>query len=79
MLTEPRPLWKLLIETAVPENQTQLDCMDCFAILEYLAELGAKGADRNSLLRAAQQHISDCPDCQDYYRRRLNEMEKIYA
>ena len=78
MISEPRPLWKILIQTATPNAQTPLSCADCFAILEYLADVDVAGADRNMLVRAAQKHLATCPDCQEYYQRRLLELEALY-
>lgn len=79
-----RPLWKLLLELAQPDALAKrpLSCTECFAILEYLAENLARGPasfDQTTLRQAATHHLAACPDCNAYYRRRLQEMEQMVA
>ena len=77
MITEPLPLWKLLLQTTHSDQNPALTCSDCFAILEYLAEIDVISTDRQILLGTVRKHLNSCPDCRDYYQRRLVELEKI--
>lgn len=77
MITEPLPLWKLLLQTTTSEQIKELTCADCFAILEYLADLDDLGSEQQILLKSVRQHINACPDCRDYYQRRLIELEQL--
>ena len=52
-----RPLWQLLSED--PSHPT---CEECFAILEYYAEVLAKG--RVHLLPEVLEHLRRCPRCE---------------
>ena len=77
MAQTSRPLWKLLLESAGIGRNTSLTCSDCFAILQYLADASITGVDRMVLLGAARQHLNKCPDCQEYYQQRLDELESL--
>jgi hypothetical protein len=70
-----RPLWQLLLETAVTPTPPPLTCADRFAILEYLADISQENSRAPSLIQKARQHLSACPDCQTYYQQRLDELE----
>ncbi|MCP4424538.1 MAG: hypothetical protein GY803_08615 [Chloroflexi bacterium] len=72
-----RPLWKLLWQTAVPNNDLSLTCADCFAILEYLADISSNHNNRPALLQKARSHLTNCPDCHAYYEKRLQELEAM--
>ena len=71
-----KPLWKLLLETEKGRPDEPLSCSDCFSILAYLADMGDT-IERARLIQAAKQHLSACPDCQDYYQKQLQEMEEV--
>jgi hypothetical protein len=69
-----RSLWKLLLKTIDVNNNAALTCSECFAILEYLADADLAGVDRDILLPLARQHLHACPDRQQYYRQRLDQL-----
>ena len=79
MILEPRPLWKLLIQAAMPNSSSPLNCADSYAILEYLADMELADNDRQPLLETVQQHLHNCPECRDYYTNRLDELEHLHA
>jgi hypothetical protein len=63
-----RPLWRLLLDD--PEN---LDCDECFAVIEYWAELLAEaGVD---LLPDIERYLMRCPDCRVEHREALHRLE----
>ena len=72
-----RPLWQLLLKTAVPRSNSPLSCADCFSILEYLADLGPAPDDWPTLVQRARQHLATCPDCQAYYQARLDALAAL--
>jgi hypothetical protein len=74
MAYHSKPLWKLLLATAAGPDEL-LTCADCFAILEYLAEAESASENQHKLFQSARQHLAACPDCQEYYLRRLEELE----
>ena len=70
-----RPLWQLLLGTAVTRNTPPLTCSDCFAILEYLADISQANSGKTKLIQKARRHLAACPDCRTYYQKRLDELE----
>jgi len=62
-----RPVWQLLLED--PSNLT---CDECFAVMEYYAELLAKGStDR---LPEVIERLKECPPCEVQHREELRHL-----
>lgn len=78
MVSLLRPLWEILL-AAESNNPCELTCDECFAIIEYLADELAGGADLQIIKRAAQRHLTHCPDCRQHHQRRLREIEITLA
>ena len=71
-------LWQILLKTqAQPDAALTYD--ECFAILDYLADQAADGANLESLRQAVYMHLARCPDCRERYLQRLGEMESRQA
>ena len=51
-----RPVWQLLLE-----DPSDLTCDECFAVMDYYAELLAKGGA--DLLPEVIEHLKECPHC----------------
>jgi hypothetical protein len=49
-------LWQLL-----REEPSTLTCDECFAVMEYYAELLAQGGE--ALLPEIRKHLDNCPSC----------------
>ncbi len=49
-----RPLWKFLIVFSEPEPTDELNCADCFNVLQRLASEAAKGLEEKYLQEAMQ-------------------------
>ena len=62
-----RPLWQLLLE-----NPSNLTCDECFAMMEYYAELLAKG--NADLLPEVIEHLRECPHCEGQHRDALRHL-----
>ena len=69
-----RPLWQILTHAA-ESSKSVLDCDECFAALEYLAELLDAEVDPKDLWHAAQRHLARCLDCREHHRQRIHELE----
>jgi len=77
---EIRPLWRLLLAATIQKEGVSLSCDDCFAILEYLADLRARVGVSIDLLRMlARNHLSCCPNCRKYYLQRLEQLESMQS
>jgi hypothetical protein len=59
-----RPLWQLLLE-----KSSDLNCDECFAVMEYYAELLAGG--NPDLLPQILKHLEGCPNCELQHREAL--------
>ncbi len=59
-----RPLWQLLLLTSVSRKSAKLSCEECFALLEYDADLLAAGATPDKLRPSVSRHLSLCTQCQ---------------
>ena len=67
-------LWRILLKTRAPTD-APLTCQECIAILDYLADQAAQGADLESVRQAVQKHLARCPDCREQYDKWLRELE----
>lgn len=74
-----RPLWKLLLITAVSDETVQLTCGECYTLLDYLADTAVRTQNWPAVIAAAKHHMACCPDCRDYYQARLAEIETILS
>lgn len=63
-----RPLWQLLLDD--PEN---LDCDECFAVMEYWADLLARAG--SDFLPIVERNLMRCPDCRIEHREALHHLE----
>ncbi len=70
-----RPLWRLLVLTSEPKKSVQLTCEECFALLEYDADLLAAGAALDEVRPAVIHHLSLCSACQAKFDSWLENLE----
>jgi hypothetical protein len=62
-----KTLWQLLLE-----DPSDLTCDECFAIMEFYADLLAQaGAD---LFPEVIEHLKHCPHCEAQYREALRRL-----
>jgi hypothetical protein len=58
-----------------PNRNTQVECDECFFVLEYLAQSAIDGMEETQLREAVLGHINQCPDCREHHLKRLSELE----
>jgi len=63
-----KPLWQLLLC-----EPSELDCNECFAVMEYYAEQLAVGS--TDLLPEVMRYLQRCPACDLEYREALHWLE----
>ena len=63
-------LWQLL-----QEDPSNLSCDECFAVMEYYAELLARGG--TALLPEVMKHLEGCPSCRTEHRVALERLARI--
>jgi hypothetical protein len=64
-----RPLWQLLLLTRNRQNPIRLTCEECFALLEFDAELLESGDAIENIRPTARHHLSLCRGCQAKFDR----------
>ncbi len=69
-----RSLWQLLLPTRKAGKPVHLTCEECFALLEYDAELLAGGAALDDIRAAVNHHLSLCPTCRTKFEKWLEEL-----
>jgi hypothetical protein len=62
-----RPLWKLVLE-----DPSSLTCDECFAVMEYFAEVLTRGD--TSILPKVLDHLKRCPHCASQHREALRRL-----
>jgi hypothetical protein len=62
-----RPLWQLVLE-----DPSSLTCDECFALMEYYAEVLAGGG--TSILPKVLDHLKRCPYCASQHREALRHL-----
>jgi len=62
-------LWQLL-----QERPSELTCDECFAVMDYYAELLARGGE--GFLPEVRQHLAGCPSCRMEHRAALRRLLK---
>ena len=60
-------LWQLL-----QQDPSTLTCDECFAVMEYYAELLAQGGQ--ALLPQILRHLEGCPPCRTEHRAALQQL-----
>ena len=76
MTSAKRPFWQILIDFREPDQSTQLNCDECFLVLEYLVDQAIRGADTIFLRKIVEQHLDQCPDCREHHIQRIKTLEK---
>jgi hypothetical protein len=62
-----KALWQLLLD-----DPAELNCEECFAVMEYYAELLQQGG--RGLLPQIKKRLADCPSCQIEHRVALQRL-----
>ena len=70
-----RPLWQLLSLTWNSKKPISLTCEECFALLEYDADLLVAGADPAEIRPSVSHHLAFCLSCQTQIDGWLEKLE----
>ena len=74
------PLWQLLLLTQNPDSDVHLNCEECFALLEYDAELLAAGVALEDIRWAVSRHLAICSACTtefDDWQKKLRWLQSL--
>jgi hypothetical protein len=70
-----RSLWQVLLITSNSKRPVQLSCEECFALLNYDADLLLSGVSLDDIRPAVRYHLSLCPNCQTRFDDWLDILE----
>lgn len=76
MKQELRPLWQLLVLARKPDIPVQLTCEECFALLEYDADLLAADAFSDQIRPSIMHHLALCSGCQTKFEDWLASLDR---
>lgn len=71
-----RSLWQLLLLTRDASTPVQLTCDECFALLEYDAELLVSAATLDEIRPAVRDHLVICSKCKAKIDAWLKDMDE---
>ena len=57
------PLWQNFLKSALETEEYEIDCEECFDLLDMYAEQLFDGVDPAELLPAVKQHLKQCNCC----------------
>ena len=58
-----RKLWQVLLQSALTTEEYEINCLECFDLLDQYADVIIAGADPSEILPAVRQHLNNCPNC----------------
>jgi hypothetical protein len=76
MKNDMRPIWQILIAVMDSSKSVNLNCDECFVVMEYMVDQAVLGADKLFLEEIVERHLENCPDCREHHMKRIRELEK---
>ncbi len=58
-----KKLWQLLLQSALETKEYEINCVECFNLLDQYADMIMDGADPDQIMPAVRQHLKHCPTC----------------
>ena len=56
-------LWQALLKSAFETEEYEIDCEECFNLLDMYAELLIEGTDPAEIMPTVKQHLKQCNCC----------------
>lgn len=61
-------LWQIsLLKSAFETEAQEINCMECFDLLDQYADFILDGGDPNEIMPAVRQHLKQCYCCTDEF------------
>lgn len=57
------PTWQDLLKSALNAEEDEIDCQECYELLDEYADLMLEGAAPCKVMHVVKQHLDNCPDC----------------
>ena len=58
-----KPVWRSLLKSALETEEYEIDCQECFDLLDEYADMLIEGAAPCKVMTLVKQHLNNCPDC----------------
>jgi hypothetical protein len=71
-----RPLWQLLLDLYESNKELNINCEDCFTVLEFYADELAAGINPDELEPSIKRHISQCFECTSKFSDWMSRLDK---
>jgi hypothetical protein len=55
--------WQTLLQTILETEPDEIDCVECFEVLDQYVELILTELDPTQLMPLVKQHLKNCPCC----------------
>ena len=64
-----KPLWQTLLKSALETEEDEIDCQECYDLLDEYTDLLIAGAAPCKVMYLVKQHLKHCPDFVRFRRR----------
>ena len=58
-----KPVWQTLLKSALETEEYEIDCQECYDLLDEYTDLLIAGAAPCKVMHLVKQHLKHCPDC----------------
>jgi len=58
-----KKFWQLLLQSALETEEYEINCVECFNLLDQYADIIIEGADPAEIMPVVRQHLKHCPTC----------------
>ena len=72
-----KKLWQVLLQSALDTEEYEINCLECFNMLDQYADLLLEGGDPDSILPAVRQHLHHCPTCTQEFETLMTMLRDI--
>lgn len=72
-----KELLKKLIQQLLDEEPGELNCTDCFEILDRFAELKLSGHIPSLEMPLVQEHLNHCDNCREQFEMLVDAMKSL--
>lgn len=72
-----KKLWQVLLQSALDTEEYEINCLECFNMLDQYADLLLDGTDPDTILPAVRQHLHHCPTCTQEFETLMTMLQEI--
>jgi hypothetical protein len=56
-------VWQTLVKSVLETEDIEIDCEECYELLDMYAEILLEGAEAEAIMPAVKQHLTQCNCC----------------